>query len=714
MKTDKINPRKVASILIGTVQCIVAGITAGMIAVFFLTLVVLLLSDIATANPVEQDDLIQVRDMGEVKQGSLLFRNEQDFSLAPVLKTEVEISVTGMIVRSRVKQRFRNPDADWKEGVYVFPLPEDAAVDHLRMHIGQRVIEGQIRERQQARREYEQARDSGRKASLIEQERANIFTTSVANIGPREEIVIEIEYQHIARFDAGSFRLRFPMVVAPRYIPGNTVVEGFAGTGWAVNTDQVPDASRITPKVMHPDQGKINPVTIKVILDAGFPIQHITSSYHRTAIRRIDDSAYEISLGDTPADRDFELVWQPEPGNVPRAALFTRHKDNIEYALIMLLPPERAANTVINREAIFVIDTSGSMSGTSIVQAKAALELALARLKPGDRFNVIQFNSRTDQLFQFPQPVSHQSLRQARHYVQNLRAQGGTEMVPALHAALKPGTENGLVRQVIFLTDGSIGNENELFRIIQTQLGHSRLFTVGIGSAPNSHFMNRAASFGRGTYTYIGDINEVQEKMQTLFSKLESPVLTDLNIHWGDNREIESWPQKIPDLYLGEPLLITAKTPALPDTLEISGKIAGTDWNTTMSLRGGRENPGIAVLWARKKIAALMNQLNAGTEQNGIRQLIADTALEHHLVSKFTSLVAVDVTPARTREQLLKSGAVPVNLPAGWDYEKVFGRLPRTATDASMHLLSGLVLLLASLMLYVIFTGPKRGHVQPT
>ena len=704
MKSHIPHSHKPGAIFLSTLQCIAVGITAGVIANLFLVLLVLLLSDTAHATTMDDGELVHIKNKNDVKQGTLLFKNEQDFSMAPVLKTEADISVSGMIVRTRVKQHFRNPDENWKEGVYVFPLPEDAAVDHMRLHIGQRVIEGQIREREQARKEYEKARDEGKKASLIEQERANIFTTSVANIGPHEEIVVEIEYQNIARFDAGTFRLRFPMVVAPRYIPGNTVVEGFSGTGWALNTDQVKDASRVTPPVLHPDQGKINPVTIRVTLDAGFPLQHVTSSYHKTEIKQINDTTYELNLVDTPADRDFELIWEPEPGNTPRAAMFTQRKDDHDYALIMLLPPAQKTNTTMNREVIFVIDTSGSMAGTSIAQAKASLELALTRLRSGDRFNIIQFNSYTDQMFPFPKPVNQQTLRIAENYIHKLNADGGTEMIPAMHAALKPSLENNLVRQVIFLTDGSIGNEDELFRIIHSELGNSRLFTIGIGSAPNSHFMSRAASFGRGTYTYIGDINEVQEKMQTLFSKLESPVLTDLHVDWTGGQKTETWPQKIPDLYLGEPLLLTAKTESLPEKLNISGRIAGSDWHSSMKLQGGMQENGISVLWARKKIAALMDQLNTGNEKDAVRKMIIETALEHHLVSKFTSLVAVDVTPARIREALLKNQAIPVNLPAGWNYEKVFGRMPQTATSAELHIIIGMFLLLFSMILYFIYS----------
>jgi len=726
------------SILISTLHCIFAGFCSGFFFNLIMILIIMTFSDRPLANTLDdvidnETDIKQATDVKpeEVKQGSLLFKNAlgstQNYTLALTLDTDVHIQITGMTARVTVKQNFHNDSADWKEGIYVFPLPENAAVDQLRMHIGERIIEGQIKEKQQARKEYQQAKASGKRASLVEQERPNIFTTSVANIGPDENIIIEITYQQTIRYTDEAFSLRFPMVVAPRYIPGKTIITGFEGTGWSMNTDQVPDASRITPPVLNAkhdlEHRSINPVKIKIDLDAGFLLSHIDSPYHNIDVGIPDKTRYSIQLHNdqVPANRDFVLVWQAEAENAPKAALFTEEKDSDIYSLIMLMPPANETASVLHREVIFVIDTSGSMSGPSIVQAKQALNLALNRLKPGDRFNVIQFNSYTDKLFHFPQPLSHHSLRQANQYVSNLEAQGGTEMAPALRAALlKQGNnthennydgKNYDVRQVIFLTDGSIGNEDELFNIIQSQLGDSRLFTIGIGSAPNSHFMDRAAKFGRGTHTYIGKVSEIQTKMETLFSKLESPVLTNIHIQWPENCIVESWPQNIPDLYLGEPLLISTKSDSLPESLTITGKIAGEAWSASLNLNGGQKDSGIPVIWARKKIAALMDQMsqNQNTEGNEVEELrntIVETALKHHLVSKYTSLIAVDVTPARSNEVLLKSHAMLVNLPAGWDNTKVFGQLPTTATNASVAFLSGLLMLFAGLLLIL-----NRKHV---
>lgn len=693
---------------------ILMGLVTGVVFSMAVTGVVFLLSGPARAAAEEPDPALALDSPVEAKQGSLLFKSEAGYLTVPTLETDVSIRITGMLARVKVKQRFHNATNRWMEGVYVFPLPEDAAVDHLEMRIGARMIEGQIKEREEAARTYATAKAEGRKATLLEQERPNIFTTSVANIGPDEDVAVVIEYQQTLRYDQGVFRLRFPMVVAPRYIPGSAIVEGFSGTGWAKNTDQVIDAARITPPVLKPGKGVINPVSLSIELDAGFPLARLDSSFHRIKTTDIEGGRKRIVLdtNTTPANRDFELVWAPDTGDAPRAAMFTETRDGKTYALLMVMPPlaakaqpERAA-----REVVFVIDTSGSMSGTSIEQARQALLLALSRLTPRDRFNVIQFNSVTDNLFGSAVAVTPRTIQQAQKYVQGLKANGGTEMAPALSAALANDGEGALLRQVIFLTDGSVGNEEALFDLIHKRLGRSRLFTVGIGSAPNSHFMSRAAEFGHGTFTYVGNVAEVGEKMSGLFSKLENPALTDIEIKWPTSQTVQMWPARIPDLYQGEPVLVSAALDAFAGKAIVAGKRGGEPWEVTLALDGGRVESGVNVLWARKKIDALMSSVHDGRDPGVVRLGVVETALEHHLVSKYTSLVAVDVTPTKPDDADSGSAALPVNLPEGWNYERVFGTLPQTATPASLHLLTGLVLMiLATALLYL---RRNRSHAR--
>jgi Ca-activated chloride channel family protein len=628
----------------------------------------------------------------QVKSGSLLIKTDQPgvFLPAPALETDVAIRVTGVVARATVRQRFANTAGDCVEGVYVFPLPEGASVDRMLLTIGERVIEAEVRERVEAKRVYEQAKANGQKASLLEQERPNIFTASVASIGPNEEVEISIEYQETVRYDEGKFHLRFPMVVAPRYIPGSAPVEGSAVAGRAVNTDRVGDAARITPAVFHPGETRVNPMRLRVELETGVRLRAVTSATHAVNAAPIGEASYAVTVADEAlsADRDFELTWEPDLGDGPKPAVFAQNLDGQVFALLVMLPPDgtEAPGARLPRETIFVIDTSGSMYGPSIDQARRSLAFALDRLHPEDRFNVIEFNHRMRRLYGESRRALPETVDEAKAWVGKLQAEGGTEMLPALRAALEGADDGSEVRQVVFVTDGGVGNEEELFRYIHDHLGRSRLFTVGIGSAPNSHFMTKAAEFGRGTFTYVGSPGEVDEKMGGLFRKLESPVMTDVRVEW-DDPAVEAWPEKIPDLYAGEPLLVAARLSSAAGSVRVSGERLGARWSERVSVRAATEELGVDRLWARRKIAALMDQMTAGADADSVKCAVVDVALRHHLLSSFTSLVAVDATPTLARGAVCAVRTVPVQLPAGWDYGHVFGQMPQTATPARLFLL---------------------------
>ncbi|MEH6471033.1 MAG: marine proteobacterial sortase target protein [Halopseudomonas sp.] len=655
-------------------------------------------------------------------------------SQALLQHTDVHFDISGMLVRTRVIQTFNNQGSDWVEGIYSYPLPESAAVDHLRMTVGERIIEGQIEERGQARKTYTQAKQSGRRASLIEQQRPNIFTTSVANIGPGDSVVIEIEYQQLARFDSGQFRLRFPLAITPRYIPGQPLTlpqlpqlshhgdssdaslkgdtaasnaieaQPLGGTsfGWAAATDQVPDAPLITPPVAAATETLRNRVSINAELKAGFDLQQVRSSYHAVDIQRPSSSEATIQLSDKEvlANRDFELVWTPMPSALPQAALLSHRLDNQHYGLLMVLPPTvEQSDQSLPKSMTLVLDISGSMHGDSIAQAKLSLQRAIERLQVDDLFNVIVFNNRTTSLYPQPLPASAANRRQALTFVARLDANGGTEMASAINRALGQPARSGYVEQVLFITDGAVGNEVALFQLIQSQLGKRRLYTVGIGSAPNSHFMTKAAQMGKGSFTYIGDTREVQQKMDRLLTKLSSPQLTDIGIN--SDQALQMLPQQIPDLYRGEPLLVSFRAEQLPAQLELSGYLGEQRWQQNFQLQSGGDNPAVSVLWGRSKIAAQMDSYRSSTDlqqRQRLRQQVVDTALSHHLVSKFTSLVAVDITPVRPSSATLKSRVEKTEPAKGLSHRKVFG-IAKTATPAARQMLSGVAILALALLL---------------
>ncbi len=646
----------------------------------------------------------------EMQSGSLLLRMANGYSTATLLNTDVDMNISGLVARVSVRQEFRNTSQDWVEGVYVFPLPDKAAVDHMRLFIGDRFIEGEIQEKERAKKTYEKAKQAGQKASLVEQQRANLFTTSVANIAPGELVVVEVEYLEDIRYEEGQFSIRFPMTLTPRYISG-TALPDRTGNGWSPDTDRVPDAATITPPQVTSSKGHQLSLTVNV--NAGMPLEIIASRYHPVSVGE-DKGQYKVALRDgaTAMDHDFELVWRPVPSVAPRAMSFVESIDGKPYYLLVVMPPdqEEVPTASMPRETIFIIDTSGSMHGVSIQQAKRAVQLALKRLQPTDRFNVIEFNSTTKALYTKSQPVTALSTREASQFVQRLQANGGTEMRPALALALDSPPSEEHLRQVVFITDGSVGYEDELFSMIEDRLGTARLFTVGIGSAPNSWFMRKAAEAGRGSYTFISALHEVREKMDGLFRKLEQPQVTDIQVEWPSGVVVDSLPSTVPDLYLGEP--VTVKVAASGDFrpgdfVRVSGNSIAGGWAANLPVSAASNSPGVAALWARARISELLNVERRSSEPEEVRLAIVETALAHHLVSKHTSLVAVDKTPARPSDDPLKSEQVPNLMPYGQNANAIFG-FPATATKAPLLLSTGTASLLAALLLFTMLRSGRR------
>ena len=612
--------------------------------------------------------------------GALLLKTPEPgrYIEAPRVASDFNITVSGPVARTTITQRFENPAQGWVEGVYVFPLPEGSAVDTLKMVVGRRVLVGDIKERQEAKIIYEEAKAKGQTAALLEQERPNLFTNSVANIGPGETVVVQIEYQQTIRQSGGSYSLRVPLVVAPRYNPETGMAAATVSITEPVQPQSPPEPPVLDPRI----HDKVNPVTLNIRLDAGFSIGELASPYHAINIESIAADRKVVTLKDDhiPADRDFVLNWSPALAAEPSVSLFSEQVGADTYLLAYVTPPEQAASEVRSpREVIFVIDNSGSMGGPSMGQAKASLIYALGRLDPRDRFNVIRFDDTMEIVFPEAVPATPENIGNARHYVGGLEAAGGTEMIPPLRAALRDENrmDTTTLRQVVFLTDGAIGNEQEMFEILGSMLGRSRVFMVGIGSAPNSFLMSRAAELGRGTFTHIGSGEEVEDRMRELFGKLENPLVTGLAAKLDGPAELT--PDPLPDLYRGEPLVLLAKSASAAGLLEISGTRNSATWQTSVDTAKAIPGVGLAKLWAKRKIAdaEVASSLGKITPAEADKRILA-LALDHHLVSRMTSLVAIDKTPARPAGTRLTRADIPLNLPYGWDFDKVFGDKPGT------------------------------------
>lgn len=647
-------------------------------------------------------------DPGDVTSGALMMRakNGDEVVEAVRLGTDIDMTVSGLTVRTRVTQAFRNDTDHWVEAVYVYPLPDDGGVDTLKMVVGDKVIIGEIKKKAEAQAIYDAAKAQGKKASLVEQGRPNLFTNSVANVGPGETVLVQIEYQAPITVSAGDYSLRVPLAVTPRYTsPGAA---------------PAPDARApiVDPRV----KGMVNPVTITVHLKAGFPLASVTSATHALDVRdERGGKLVTLAKGKVAADRDFVLTWRAAPLTAPAVGLFHEKVAGDHYVLAQLTPPITARTTApAPRDIVFVIDNSGSMGGESMRQAKASLAYGLAHLKPGDRFNVVRFDDSLTVLFKGVVPADAAHVTKAQQFVAGLDAAGGTEMIPAMAAALEDDRagETGRVRQVVFLTDGAIGDEQGLFDTISANRGRSRVFMVGIGSAPNTYLMSRAAELGRGGFTHIGSTDAVEQAMRQLFDKLESPVATNLTATF-EGTDADLAPAGLPDLYRGEPVTVAARVGSMKGSLRIAGLIDGKPWEARIALSDAEAGKGISKLWARRKVtdAEVARSLAQISEEEADARVLK-LGLDHQLVTSQTSLVAVDKTPSRPAGTPLTRADLPLNLPAGWDFDALFGEareagsdgktgaeadqaadavdLPQTATDGPMLVLIGLGLLVLS------------------
>jgi len=580
----------------------------------------------------------------------LEFQDPAGIHRSLALDTDIQVKITGLVARVEATQVFTNNGPQWAEATYRFPLPVGASVDQMRIDAGGRIIEGVIEEKKEALRQYQQAKTGGITASLVEQQRANQFQTRLANIGFGETVSVTLGFFAPVDYRDGLFSLQIPLTFSPRWEP------------------EPSPASNITLMESHP-AARIpgqddHYLTVDVELDSGMQLASIESRFHDVEIHP-SPGGYRVFLADpdTRMDRVFELNWAPELGTLPEATVSTFDDGDSIYALLMLAPPLMEAIAPQPREVVFIIDTSGSMSGTSMEQARAALKSGLEHLGPDDRFNLIRFSSDSEKLFRESEPAYPEFLQKATDFIEGLSADGGTVMAPALRMAMSLPEQDGLLRQIVFVTDGSIGNESELLLKIAEDLRDSRLFTVSIGSAPNAWFMRKSAEIGRGSHTHIGHVGEVEQRIGGLWSRIENPAVQNICIDWG--MDAEFYPEIIPDLYAGEPLWVHARLPAEPRDVTVCGELDGRYWEMHTRAVTAAGSSSLASLWARDKIEALEDSLIFGAEPDAIRHEALGVALEYGLLTRYTSLIAVDKTPRRTPSEGLASENIASLLPAG-------------------------------------------------
>jgi Ca-activated chloride channel family protein len=597
--------------------------------------------------------------------------------ICPLRHTDVQVRIAGPLARVTVTQEFHNPFAEKIEAVYTFPLPPDSAVDDMTMHIGDRTIRGLIKPRDEARKIYEEARRTGHIASLLDQERPNIFTQAVANILPGATVKIQIAYVETVPYEAGAYSFNFPMVVAPRYMPRRGV----------------PDAARIAPPVTPEGTRAGHDISVDLRLDAGVPIEGVESRTHDVSIDRPNPRQAVVKLRDKAVipNMDFILKYGVAGRRIEDAVL-----THTGYFTLLLQPPERVQpDEIAPKELVFVLDTSGSMSGFPIEKAKESMALALDGLHPRDTFNLITFAGDTHILFPNPVPATAENRRLAREFLSSRSGSGGTEMMKAIRTSLAPSDAPERTRVVCFMTDGEVGNDLEILAEVQRH-PKARVFAFGIGSSVNHFLLDGMARYGRGEVEYVGLQDDGSAAARRFHERVNSPLLTDISIDWGGLAVTGVYPARIPDLFAAKPLVISGRyTSPGAGVIRLRGRTGGREFTREIRVNlpaSQPENAMLATLWARRRVEDLMSQdfvgLQRGAIRDDLKQQITQLGMDYRLMTPFTSFVAVE-------EKVVTEGGaprrveVPVEMPEGMSYEGVFGsenRLQAAARPMSMAL----------------------------
>ena len=587
----------------------------------------------------------------------------------PLKHTEVRASVAAYIATVDVRQQFENPYDEKIEAVYVFPLPQNAAVSEFVMTIGDRRIRGIIRERAEAERIYEEARRQGFVASLLTQERPNIFTQKVANIEPGKRIDVNVRYFNTLAYREGWYEFVFPMVVGPRFNPPGLVDGiGAVGRGEAGQSGQGTEVS-----YLRPDERSGHDIDLQVEIVGGVSIEEITSDTHN--LHLIDPDGVRVKIGLQEADRipnrDFVLRYRLA-GDSIKTNLITHRDERGGYFTLVIYPPaELKSLSRRPMEMIYVLDCSGSMSGEPIAQAKRAIHQGLARLGRDDTFQVIQFSNDASQLGAAPIAATRDNVRRGERYVNDLNSGGGTMMIEGIKAALDFDHDEGRYRYVCFMTDGYIGNERDILGAVRERLGASRIFSFGVGSSVNRYLMEGMARVGRGTVAYVGLNEEVEPIMESFYERITHPALTDIEIDWGGMGVTDVYPRRVPDLFVGRPVILAGRFEGEgPRHIRISGVTSDERLNIGLEVsldEAHAAHVGLAQVWARAKIADMATAA-IWDENPDLADEIKQVALDYGLMSAYTAFVAVDAT-RRTEGDHGTTVKVPVPVPDGVKYE---------------------------------------------
>lgn len=588
----------------------------------------------------------------------------------PLTETRVRAEVSGFVARVRVEQTFENPFERPVEAVYLFPLPDDAAVDAMEMRVGERVIRATIQRRHDAREAYESARRRGVLASLLEQERPNLFRQSVANLKPGERIQVALHYTQVLPYEEGAYRFVYPLVAGPRFAE-----DGDDGAGSGTDVSQV---------VLAPGETRPDRVHLAIEADLGMPVARVHSPTHRVKVEG-DGATRSVSL-DEPArpDRDFEVRFAvageaPSVGLAASPPVTAAGGEPGTFALALHPQLEVAEDEVMPRELVFVVDTSSSMHGRPMELAQAAMTRAIEGLRPTDTFRVLSFADQTEALDAEALPATPTNVRRGLAFVRDLRALGRTRMIEGIEAALAPETAPDRLRFVVLVTDGYVAGETEVFRAVHEHLGHSRMFAFGVGSAVNRYLLTRVAEVGRGDVQVVTLDESPEEAADRFHERIARPYLTDVTIDWNGLAVSDAYPRRLPDLFADRPLVVRAHYARGGQAdITIRGRIAGRAFEQRVPVTlpaEGPARPALGSLWARARIRDLMTAM-ALRPSDALREEVTQTGLRHHLLTEWTAFVAID-EQSRVEPGSATRVDQPSQLPAGITQPR------RTASSAS-------------------------------
>jgi Ca-activated chloride channel homolog len=593
----------------------------------------------------------------EPTEGRLVTRRGEQRIDVPLEHTDVQIHVAGHLADVTLTQTFHNPYPDKIEAVYLFPLPTGAAVHQMDIRVGERVIRGAIHRRNEAERIYERARDRGHVAALLTQERPNLFTQAVANIEPGARIDVSLRYSQSLAYENGAYELVFPMVAGPRYLPGN----GRDAAGQPA----------VQPAVLPPGMRPATDIALRVDVDAGVPIRDIASPSHRLDVQRAADAraSVRIAADDAIPNKDFVLRYAVA-GAAPAFAVLA-HRDGDQGSFFLLAQPP--ANTpdsapdpgIEPREIVFVLDTSSSMAGAPLAKARELIRRVLAGLRPDDTYQIVRFADNASALGPAPIASKPQNFRYTLDWLDTLPAAGGTEMVTGIRAALDVPHDPARLRITVFLTDGYIGNEDQILAMVAEHMGDARLFSFGVGSAVNRYLLEEMAAMGRGAAQFVRPDEDTAAAVRRFHDRIDAPVLTDLRIDWKGLAVADTVPARIPDLFASQPLVLAGHyTQPGRATITVHGRRAGrpVSFDVPVDLpEHAPAHPAIGRVWARSRMAELDRAL-VRKHDTAVENQIIELALRHQLMSRYTAFVAADESQV-TAGGPARKVKVPVDVP---------------------------------------------------